>query len=250
MLEFKTVDQQAEIISEGTHRLADLIPRFLNAVRDHAPDEYAAMTVSPFGPIPSYVQDEGDDSEWWDSDDASALLEELTEILEDHAPDGYTFGTQDGDGACFGFWPQGPEEGDYVVMQAGHGWSWCEVGNPATRSAIMDENACCHEIAADMDRQRFWPNIWLDHGERGDYSLIVIHDTEKEEAPSWTRHEQITEVAECYADIPAIAAALERFKYVGGPEDVAEALREHAGLEVTEDDNSYGWLVKLPERAE
>ena len=91
-------------ISHGTHRPQDLIPAFLDAVSEIAPTHYEGMMLASFGPIPSYVQDEGDDSAWWQSDDAAYLLEELFNILDDHSPEGFYFGTHPGDGSDFGFW--------------------------------------------------------------------------------------------------------------------------------------------------
>ncbi|WP_201243289.1 hypothetical protein [Halochromatium salexigens] len=84
-------------ISHGTLRTQDLIPTFLDAVRDLAP------CAAPFGPIPSYAQ-EDDSADWWDSEDAGCLLEELTDILSDHAPAFCYFGPHEGDGSDFGFW--------------------------------------------------------------------------------------------------------------------------------------------------
>jgi hypothetical protein len=91
-------------VIHGTLRTCDLIPAFLGALRDVAPDHYAGYVVAPFGPIPAHVQDAGDSSDWWDGDDAYALLEELFDILNDHAPEGYYFGAHPGDGSDFGFW--------------------------------------------------------------------------------------------------------------------------------------------------
>ena len=89
----------------ATLRSEDLIPCFLDAVREYAPAEYEQMMVSAFGPIPAYVEDEGDSCEWWSSEDASYLLEKLFSILEGVAPDGFYFGAHEGDGSDFGFWP-------------------------------------------------------------------------------------------------------------------------------------------------
>lgn len=102
-----TTQNKIEIGSliHATLRPQDLIPCFLDAVREYAPAEYEQMMTPAFGPIPAYVQDEGDSCEWWQSDDASYLLEDLFNILEGVAPDGFYFGAHEGDGSDFGFWP-------------------------------------------------------------------------------------------------------------------------------------------------
>jgi hypothetical protein len=93
-----------ESISSGTMRPQNLIPAFLDAVEAYAPDHYTAIMVQPFGFIPSYVQDEGDDSDWWDSEEASWKLDELFDILNEAAPEGCFFGSHPGDGSDYGFW--------------------------------------------------------------------------------------------------------------------------------------------------
>lgn len=89
-------------VSHGTLRRQDLIPAFLTAIRDTP--EYEQMIAAPFGPIPAWVEDEGDDCEWWESEEAGFLLEELFDALDSYAPDGYYFGAHPGDGSDFGFW--------------------------------------------------------------------------------------------------------------------------------------------------
>jgi hypothetical protein len=88
----------------GTMRPQDLIPCFLEAVSEFAPAHYEGLMASAFGPIPAYVQDEGDSSEWWQSEDAAALLENLFDILHEAAPEGCYFGAHPGDGSDFGWW--------------------------------------------------------------------------------------------------------------------------------------------------
>jgi hypothetical protein len=91
-------------VIHGTLHPKDLIPALLDELRAVAPDAYAQLVAMPFGPVPSHVQDEGDSSEWWDSEDAAALLESLFEALTEHAPEGHYFGAHPGDGSDFGYW--------------------------------------------------------------------------------------------------------------------------------------------------
>lgn len=96
-------DLLAGTVSSGTYRRQDLIPAFLDALAIAYPAAYAQITVNGDG-IPAYVADEGDSSEWWESEDADNLLDELFEQLYAAAPEGMYFGAHPGDGADFGFW--------------------------------------------------------------------------------------------------------------------------------------------------
>lgn len=87
-------------VSHGTMRPCDLIPAFLDVLRDIDMDAYAQCIHV----IPAYVQDEGDSSEWWNSDDAASFLESLFDSLDACAPDGFYFGAHPGDGSDYGFW--------------------------------------------------------------------------------------------------------------------------------------------------
>lgn len=86
----------------GTHRSQDLIPVFIEAIRDTI--EYAQLIIQPFGIIPGDAY-ENDDHEYWDSEECLYLLNEtLFDILNDYAPEGYYFGSHPGDGSDYGFW--------------------------------------------------------------------------------------------------------------------------------------------------
>ena len=86
-------------LSWGTTRNEDLIPTFLDALRDTA---FYAQTIVDHV-IPSYALDENK-VEWWESETAANFLSELFDELDYHAPEGYYFGANEGDGSDFGFW--------------------------------------------------------------------------------------------------------------------------------------------------
>lgn len=89
-------------VISGTMRLQDLIPEFLDLINQTP--EYEQMIANDSA-IPAYVFDEGDDSNWWSTDEAWYLLDELFDILDSYAPDGHYFGAHHGDGSDYGFWP-------------------------------------------------------------------------------------------------------------------------------------------------
>jgi hypothetical protein len=91
-------------VSHGTLRPQDLVPAFLSVLEELAPSHYAALMVQPFPLPPSYAM-EDEDSEWWQSEECGYFLEELYDLLDEHAPEGTYFGAHEGDGSDFGFWP-------------------------------------------------------------------------------------------------------------------------------------------------
>lgn len=84
-------------------RTQDLLPEFLNILNSINAPEYEQLMSSPFGPIPAYAM-EDQDSEWWDSEDASFLMDELIDVLNNYVPEGHYFGAHEGNGSDFGVW--------------------------------------------------------------------------------------------------------------------------------------------------
>lgn len=95
------------VVSNATLRPQDLLPTFLVALRMLAPEAHQQLTMPGAGhsAVPAHaLEDESD--EWWQSDECASLLSEtLFDALNEHAPEGFHFGSHEGDGACFGFWP-------------------------------------------------------------------------------------------------------------------------------------------------
>ena len=73
-----------ESISHGTMRTQDLIPAFLDVIRD-TPEYVQVMNA-----IPAHAM-EDKEADWWNSDDAAGLLESLFDTLDSYSPEGYYF---------------------------------------------------------------------------------------------------------------------------------------------------------------
>ena len=92
---------QPGTVSEGTIREQDLIPKFLAVLDEHAPEKAEELR----GLYPNTIEHLDDDSD----SDATArgmLLSDLFEELNVIAPEDHYFGSHQGDGADYGFWPE------------------------------------------------------------------------------------------------------------------------------------------------
>lgn len=96
-----------KVVSKATLRSQDLIPSFLEELRELNSNRYQQIQEA----IPSSAY-EDDEDPFWDSAAAGFLLEELFEALNEEAPSGTYFGAHEGDGSLFGFWEI--EQQDYI----------------------------------------------------------------------------------------------------------------------------------------
>lgn len=94
-------DLKGMVVSDGTMRSEDLIPKFLNVLKVYGKDVYDKYV----GENPEVLDLSGMDDETmgW-------VVDELFDKLNEIAPEGYSFGSQDGDGACYGFWSVDADE--------------------------------------------------------------------------------------------------------------------------------------------
>lgn len=101
-------------ISHGTLRAHDLYRAFRDALRDHAPDAFDKLYRPAVGYRPTtIVHAEANaatpQSGFWESEDADEAVDMLFVALSKLAPEGLYFGTHEGDGSDFGFWPIGDD---------------------------------------------------------------------------------------------------------------------------------------------
>lgn len=94
-MEAKTA--QPGSVSHGTLRTEDLIPRFLDVLKELDPDRHEAESYA-------YGHDVACGLASVEENDAN-MLESLFDVLNEYAPVGHYFGAHPGDGSDFGFWP-------------------------------------------------------------------------------------------------------------------------------------------------
>ncbi len=86
------------IVSEATHKPEHLLVSYWNAAEQLEADITALKPA-----LERLIGADSRESDWNDAA-AAELLEQLTDVLQAAAPNGFTFGSHPGDGACFGFW--------------------------------------------------------------------------------------------------------------------------------------------------
>jgi hypothetical protein len=90
-------------ISHGTLRLKDLIPVFIDTIHRLTTPDMPTVSIDWIGADARLFDDD-----FFTSDDADQTMVELVEVLNELCPPFVYFGTLEGDGADFGFWPDMP----------------------------------------------------------------------------------------------------------------------------------------------
>lgn len=84
-------------IIHGTMLSEDLIPAFLNVLKEYAPAMHEAYVKD--NPKVLDVKSMSDEDQYW-------TVDELFDCLNNIAPEGTYFGSHPGDGADYGFWSE------------------------------------------------------------------------------------------------------------------------------------------------
>ena len=91
-------------VIEGTLRPQDLVPKFLRqAISLGGSGLLFKLNSLPSEDVALEAK-RGDDHPWWESEECAELLNELFDVLNEYAPEGYYFGAHPGNGSDFGFW--------------------------------------------------------------------------------------------------------------------------------------------------
>ena len=95
-----------ESLIHSTMRNCDLVPAFIGALRDTVEHEQMMNTINGDAKLHVITDTNATDSDpRWNSEDISFLLEEIFDVLNAYAPDGYYFGAHPGNGSDYGYWP-------------------------------------------------------------------------------------------------------------------------------------------------
>ena len=132
-------------VSHGTMRMEDLISAFHGALEDVDPDHpLLAELQQVYKDNPADDQDASD--EWYDSEDAEYMLEELFDALDEHCPPYCYFGAHEGDGSDYGCWVSWEDVEEYFPAEPGGIKSSWGSAYRIARVNSGDPWPCVHEI--------------------------------------------------------------------------------------------------------
>ena len=90
------------VVSDGTMRAEDLLPRFVDVARRVSGKRY--VSAEPVDDLLDAIELRASRPGYFDSESCGWDMEDLFELLDELCPEGWWFGASEGDGACYGFW--------------------------------------------------------------------------------------------------------------------------------------------------
>lgn len=88
-------------VSHGTMNPDDLIPRFMNALKELDQEAFDRIEAD----WPAFFGGEEDAADGEREENEHYVLDDIFDALNDCAPDEHYFGAHPGDGSDYGFWP-------------------------------------------------------------------------------------------------------------------------------------------------
>jgi len=92
-------------ISHGTMRNEDVLPRIMSELFKEDPQKAREVWQKNPNFLEALCDKEcGIQNQWWESEEASMMAEELFDVMNNYAPEGHYFGAHPGDGSDYGYW--------------------------------------------------------------------------------------------------------------------------------------------------
>lgn len=140
------------VVSEGTLRQEDLLSAFVSAVEDLIEDDDdRAMCGQLLISAHRYMDMDALSEDG--AEEVSSIIEELEDLLNGACPPYIRFSAQDGDGACFGFWP----DVDCAILDAENG----EIlrSNGSVPDLLLDVNDHGNVTLYEVSLKEIWSTV-------------------------------------------------------------------------------------------
>ena len=147
-------------ISHGTLRTQDLLPAFLETLTARGgeiPKDLECGTHIEYLNWPSLDTTAcDDDDKFWDSEDAMWDMEALTDALQTLCPPFVYFGTLEGDGSDFGFWPDRDSIQSDVIGNAEIDTDHADYMTYSVDSVLVTVYENGNVTVMDLERNEIW----------------------------------------------------------------------------------------------
>jgi len=146
-------------VSHGTLRPQDLMPAFLSALADLRQPIPGNIEATKYM---EYVGDMfttaaiDEDDEFWDSEEVQFDMDDLIEALNNNLPPFVYFGTLEGDGSDFGFWPDMDRLEEFIQEEGKITSDPLEVILPQSGFRVLSSEQGANVTLMNMERDVIW----------------------------------------------------------------------------------------------
>ena len=146
-------------VSHGTLRPQDLMPAFLSALADLRQPIPGNIEATKYM---EYVGDMfttaaiDEDDEFWVSEEVQFDMDDLIEALNNNLPPFVYFGTLEGDGSDFGFWPDMDRLEEFIQEEGKITSDPLEVILPQSGFRVLSSEQGANVTLMNMERDVIW----------------------------------------------------------------------------------------------